>query len=302
MAGLGRDRGLGHDGGVDRATESGAAPARGPHPHAPAPDDPGPGAAGRVLGAGVLVALGVAAAALAGPWQPRTGPGTELPEPPPLSSAPETMSPDEEQLWQMLDRQGQQEPWDLTYVGLALLALVLGLVLLVVLRVLRRLAERRRGEGAPDDAGLDAGPLVAGGDVTPLLPALRDGVEDAGDRLRRVPLPGDAVIAAWVALENAAAGSGVVRRASQTPTEFTLAVLDRTPADPVAARELLDLYLRARFGDEPVGPRDVDVAADAVRRLADSLDPPPAGEATGPGGPRHGGPGTPSSDAPAGGS
>lgn len=250
----------------------------------------------------MLLALGVAAAALAGPWQPRTGPGAEPPEVPPPSFAPQTLSPDEEQLWQMLDRQGQQQPWDLTYVGIGLLALVLGLVLFGVLRVLRQLAERRRGEGAPDDAGLEQGALVAGGDVAPHLPALRDGVEDAGDRLRRVPLPGDAVIAAWVALENAAAGSGVVRRASQTPTEFTLAVLDRTPADPAAARELLDLYLRARFGDEPVGPRDVDLAADAVRRLADSLDPPPAGEATGPGGPGREGPGTPSSDAPGAGS
>lgn len=275
---------------MDRTRESGAAPTRGPHPGAPTPEPPGAGNAGRALGAGVLVALGVVAAALAGPWQPRTGPGAEPPEIPPPSFPPETMSPDEEQLWQVLDRQAQQDPWDLTYVGIALLALVLGLVLVVVLRVLRSLAERRRGEGAPDDAGLDQGAVVAGGDVSPHLPALRDGVEDAGDRLRRVPLPGDAVIAAWVALENAAAGSGVVRRASQTPTEFTLAVLDRTPADPVAARELLDLYLRARFGDEPVGPRDVDAAADAVRRLADSLDPPPAGTAEGDG------TGTPSSD------
>ena len=66
--------------------------------------------------------------------------------------------------------------------------------------------------------------------------------------------PGDAVIAAWVALEASAERSGLVRDRAQTATEFTVEVLDATRADPGATRALLDLYLAARYSEHVLTP------------------------------------------------
>ncbi|WP_454043908.1 DUF4129 domain-containing protein [Cellulosimicrobium sp. Marseille-Q8652] len=83
--------------------------------------------------------------------------------------------------------------------------------------------------------------------------------------------PRDAVIAAWVSLEDAAALAGAHRDPAQTPTEFTVAVLDRTPADPGAVATLRGLYHRARFRGADIDAGDVRAARAALRRLADDL-------------------------------
>lgn len=101
--------------------------------------------------------------------------------------------------------------------------------------------------------------------------ALQEGVRDADRALRRELPPGDAVIAAWLALEQAAVRGGVPRDPAQTATEFTLALLDRTPAEPGAARTLLRLYHRARFSDHEVTAGDVAAARDALDVLAAAL-------------------------------
>lgn len=147
--------------------------------------------------------------------------------------------------------------------------------------------------GPPDAAGILAGETVPGGSPEPHLPTLREGLEGADEHLRSAQLPADAIIAAWVALEDAAARSGIDRAPAATPTEFTVAVLDRAPVDPAATRTLLGLYLRARFSVERLGPDEVAVATAAVRSLADAL----AGAAEEPDGPDGlddpGEPGTP---------
>lgn len=60
--------------------------------------------------------------------------------------------------------------------------------------------------------------------------------------------PSDAVIAAWVQLEESAKATGIERQPHQTPTEFTAAVLAGQQADEKALSTLKDLYHRARFG------------------------------------------------------
>ena len=82
--------------------------------------------------------------------------------------------------------------------------------------------------------------------------------------------PGDAVIAAWLSLEDAAAESGVRRHPAQTPTEFTLAILRSTRADADATRELLALYHLARFSTHPVTADHVERAWRCLGAIAES--------------------------------
>lgn len=252
--------------GVDRATESGAVPVHGRDPRALADGPTGPAPLGRSTAAVVLVALVVAATALAGPWDPPLRRGDEGTEPSPIPTS--EVTPTADPFWTAVKQGAPGRPWDLRWVGLVLAALALLGIGYLVLRLLRRLAESRRGEGAPDAADLLAGDLVGSAGLMPDLPALREGVEEAEEHLRSRLAPQDAVIAAWVALEGAAAGSGVRRDPAATPTEFTVVVLDRTPADPAATRTLLTLYLQARFSEEPLTPADVEAATRAVRLLA----------------------------------
>jgi Domain of unknown function (DUF4129) len=82
---------------------------------------------------------------------------------------------------------------------------------------------------------------------------------------------GDAVVACWVLLEDAAARVGTPRAAPQTPTEFTAALLTEYQPDRNAVETLLRLYHRARFGSEPLPDESARVAGDALRRIAAGL-------------------------------
>lgn len=104
----------------------------------------------------------------------------------------------------------------------------------------------------------------------PELPVLRRGVAQAQRFLAETSGPTDAIIAAWLALEDAAAASGVPRTPSQTPTELTVTVLEHTNADPRATAELLSLYHHARFSSDPVGPDHLERAARCFGELAAS--------------------------------
>lgn len=129
-------------------------------------------------------------------------------------------------------------------VGLLLFGL--GLVVLVgALRrqVLRR--RRRRGVVRHGEELESEGPpaLRASGLVRR---AARSALAEL--RARAGGVPSDAVVAAWVVLEGAAAKAGSARQAHQTPTEFTEAVLAEHAVDTEALHRLRRLYQRARFG------------------------------------------------------
>ncbi len=100
--------------------------------------------------------------------------------------------------------------------------------------------------------------------------ALRHGARTALELLDEIPDPQDAVIRSWLALEEAAAASGIPRRPADSPTEFTGAVLTSTAAEPVAVTRLLRLYQRARFSTHPVGLPEVKEARECVLSLCHS--------------------------------
>lgn len=259
---------------MNRATSTG--PARGGRPSPLPADDGAPRDGADPLGPGratlvvVLVVVAVVLTALAGPFSPTfadRGPvAAELDLPTPT---PEPVL--EDPFADLLEQTEPVDPVDLRWLAAALLVLVVAVVTWSLVRLALRLRLRLRGRGEPDPGDVAGAGVLGAPDVEPDLPTLREGVDDAGRHLDRHVEPQDAVIAAWVALEDAASRTGVVRDPAQTPTEFTLEVLDRTPADRTATRTLLDLYLRARFGGEPVGPADVVRAAKAVDVLARSL-------------------------------
>lgn len=156
-----------------------------------------------------------------------------------------------------------------TLIGLLLLfalLFVVGLVTILLSVRIGRLRERQKvapidaGE-APDDNGridVDLIRRAAGG----ALDLLRE--QRGGD-------PGDAVVQAWLTLERAAADCGLARRAHQTPTEFTTAVLADLQVDGGALDRLRLLYQRARFSVHPVTDAEVSVARDALHRLVADL-------------------------------
>jgi hypothetical protein len=101
----------------------------------------------------------------------------------------------------------------------------------------------------------------------PGTPVLRTGIELALQALDEQREPADAIVRAWLGLQETAAESGIVRRAAETPTEFTSRILSRAFADDRAVRTLLRLYLRTRFGDHPVTTDDVASVRAALQEL-----------------------------------
>ncbi len=219
----------------------------------------------------LLVGVVVLVTALAGPpvlrWhEPPRWLYLSVTPPPPMTGGP-TPAAD-------LSNGAAQHPlpaW-LTQASKWLAVAALGALAFVLLRYVVRLLRDRWRAIDPGGPGGEAGGVEALDELDDITQAALDtGVAQAGRALRADLPPGDAVIAAWLALEHAAESGGIVRGPAQTATEFTLALLDRTPADPAAARTLLGLYHRARFSDHEVRPSDVSVAAAALDVLAAAL-------------------------------
>ncbi|WP_425953659.1 DUF4129 domain-containing protein [Xylanimonas sp. McL0601] len=216
------------------------------------------------IGAVVLLALVVVAAAAGSPWrfdlpgvQIAPGPAPTFasqpsaPSLPPIEAAP---GPD-------------LTPW---FVGaFVLVALVVAFFLGRL--VLRQIAEWRERE-KPPDVGLDllGGASVPGGQVD--LPALVDAVSAALARLDTAGTPHDAVVAAWVELENAAARHGWERFPSETSTEFTTRLLGVSAAPPEHTAVLRRLYQQARFTQHHVTEAQVAQARSALEAIARALE------------------------------
>src|SRR5690606_9623932 len=98
----------------------------------------------------------------------------------------------------------------------------------------------------------------------PDVATIQRGGERALASLDRHDQPHDAVISAWLGLQETAEESGITRAAAETPTEFTARIISRALADDRAVTALLRLYLRTRFGDHPITRADVDDARAAL--------------------------------------
>lgn len=153
--------------------------------------------------------------------------------------------------------------WVLIAIAIIIAALVVRWLLRLPYRSLRR---ARSGEAsvAPEPTTI--------AEPEPDAPVLRRGVEAALYLLQEEREPTDAVVRAWLGLEESAADAGIVRRSSETPTEFTSRVMSQVFADDRAIATLLSLYLRARFGARPVNATDVAAVRGALRDLAQSWD------------------------------
>lgn len=108
---------------------------------------------------------------------------------------------------------------------------------------------------------------------------LLSGIELALEVLDEEREPADAIVRAWLGLQETAEESGIVRRAAETPTEFTSRILSRAFADDRALRTLLRLYLRTRFGDHVVTAAEVAEVRAALRSLVSSWQPTGSGAA-----------------------
>ena len=211
-----------------------------------------------------VVVLGVATAT---PWRlnpPQATP--EIPMPEQLLPAP-TNSPSTP------STPVDNPPADIRWLGLVA-ALLLGLLAAALLTLaVRKLLTILRQRTTTTTDRLPAGTTTTGtlGDDVD-LPELQDAVTRALAHLDGHARPRDAVVAAWVALEDAAARAGAHRDPAQTPTEFAGAVLATTPAPPAAVARLRTLYQRARFTDRPIDRTTVDQARQALADIAQSLD------------------------------
>lgn len=240
--------------------------------------------------AALLVVVAVLAAALGSPMSLAARDDDPL-DLRPLPTPEMSVSPLPEQSGEALPDPPSVPTSLITVIQVLVVLALLALAVLVVRYAVRgwRLDRGARGDDdvLPGDEGDEGLPDAA-------VAALREGVRAAARALDEDVPPGDAVISAWVRVEEGAAATGVVRDRAQTATEFTLDVLDATAADPAATRELLGLYLAARFGAHPVAAADVHRARELLEVVARGLvrrtDDRPADAAAGSAGPPAGAP------------
>jgi hypothetical protein len=128
---------------------------------------------------------------------------------------------------------------------------------------------RRAGRAKRWDAVTVGAPTraPAASEIEAGAPALRTGVELALEVLDEQREPTDAIVRAWLGLEETAEASGISRQPAETPTEFTSRVLRRSSADDSAVRTLLRVYLRTRFGEHPATDDDVAAVRAALEEL-----------------------------------
>lgn len=154
--------------------------------------------------------------------------------------------------------------------GLLVLLAVAALALLVIaIRALAR-AWRARPLRRTDGDGVGAvreGGAAIGADEHIDTRSVQRGIAAALHDVDERPRPADAIVAAWLGLEQSAADAGAARGASETPGEFALRIITRREGLSVDARTLLGLYQRVRFGDHDADETDRAAARRALRRI-----------------------------------
>lgn len=98
-------------------------------------------------------------------------------------------------------------------------------------------------------------------------PIMRRGISGALATLDDEAVPSEAIVAAWVGLEETARRAGIVRGKSETPAEFTLRLIIRTEAIREPAEALLRAYETVRFGGRIATEDDRRAARAALRAI-----------------------------------
>ena len=137
---------------------------------------------------------------------------------------------------------------------------MLFLLLWLFWRVLRVLWQRRPlSRQAGGEVGIGA--VTTAGDEAVDAGTIRAAALDARQAIDAHRDPADAIVAAWVHLEEASARAGRARAPSETPAEFTMRILRRRPGLDAELGALLGLYESVRFGG-----READEAQRATAR------------------------------------
>lgn len=169
------------------------------------------------------------------------------------------------------------EPWQDSVVaqilgvvfGLVLALAVLALVVVIARQLIRLLVRlwRDRPLALRDVAAAGADGLPAPPESPADAGAIRRGVADALRTVLERPEPGDAIVAAWIGLEESATDAGYGRAPTETPAEFTSRVIGARRGIAEEAVILQDLYERVRFGGLAAGEADRRRAAEALRGI-----------------------------------
>lgn len=153
------------------------------------------------------------------------------------------------------------DPWLVSLVGFAMKLVLAAVVVVVLVAVGRALRDRwaTRADATAPQGTVDVLPEV-------LLEGAREGVE-----LLARGTPANAVVAAWVALEDAVRSAGVRDDDSRTSAELVSTVLrsyrvDRAPLDTLAA-----LYREARFSRHPIAEDQRTTAREALVQVQAEL-------------------------------
>ena len=106
--------------------------------------------------------------------------------------------------------------------------------------------------------------------------ALADALDESLDDLRRHPDVRRAIIAAYARMERALAYAGLPRAPAETPHEYLERSLVELDASAGAARQLTDLFERAKFSQHEPAESMRDEAIDALVAVRDELRRPEA--------------------------
>lgn len=132
-----------------------------------------------------------------------------------------------------------------------------------------RLARTGTQPAGPAGAAAGAATAAAADHLAATRDALAGSAAQAARRLRAADGRDAAreIIRCWESIEATVATCGLPRRRSDTPTEFTRAVLASLRPDAGQLTLLLALYGRARFGGDDLEPADLPRARRAFDRL-----------------------------------
>jgi hypothetical protein len=156
-------------------------------------------------------------------------------------------------------------------IGIVLVLIVLSMLILLLIWGIRMLLAAwrnrplRRQPGTQTDVEVQGADALA--DTEPDAPAVRRGIAAARAAVQERADPSDAIVAAWVGLEETAADSGIGRAPSETQVEFTLRMLLRRPGIEGPARDLLRLYEGVRFGGHLASEQERAAAAEALESI-----------------------------------
>lgn len=117
-------------------------------------------------------------------------------------------------------------------------------------------------------SAVEVGEISGGGEEPVDAGAIRTAAADAQEEIDGHRDPGDAIVAAWVRLEEASARAGRARVPSETPGEFTLRILRRRPGLDGELETLLGLYESVRFG----GARADETGRATARRCLATIE------------------------------